>query len=237
VPVCYWQIGNAYNKLFQYDKAIPEFKKTLKIYEKWEIKPMFVLNYTTLGLAYHKTEQYNKEKTLYKKAEQDFPDDPDLIYRQAILSLSERDTVSANRYIDKYKSIQKENSASEAAISASIAEVFSEGGLFDKAEKYYREALLLEPDSPVRLNDLAYFLIDKERNVNEGLELVDKALAISPENYDYLHTKGWELYKQGKYQDALKLFQRSDSLKPIYNHELYLHLEAAKKAVANQRNN
>jgi tetratricopeptide (TPR) repeat protein len=237
VPVCYWQIGNAYNKLFQYDKAIPEFEKTLKIYEKWEIKPMFVLNYTTLGLAYHKTKQYNKEKILYKKAEQDFPDDPELIYRQAILLLSEKDTVSGNRYIDKYIFIRKENSASEAAISTSIAEIFSEGGLFDKAEKYYQQALSLEPENPVRMNNLAYFLIDKERNINKGLELVNKALAISPENYNYLHTKGLGLYMQSKYQDALKLIQKSDSLKPIYNHEIFLHLEAAKKAVASQKNN
>ncbi len=39
-----------------------------------------------------------------------------LIYRQAILSLSEGDTDEANRYIEKYISIRKENSASEAKI-------------------------------------------------------------------------------------------------------------------------
>ena len=37
---------------------------------------MWVLNYINLGIAYHKTGQYKKEKKLYKKAEQDFPDDP-----------------------------------------------------------------------------------------------------------------------------------------------------------------
>ena len=53
------------------------------------------------------------------------------------------------------------------------------------------------------LNNLAYFLIDKDRNINEGLELVDKALKLSPDNYNYLHTKGWGLYKQGKYQGSI----------------------------------
>ena len=28
------------------------------------------------------------------------------------------------------------------------------------------------------MNTLAYFLIDKDRNINEGLELVDKAIEI-----------------------------------------------------------
>ena len=66
--------------MFQFEKAIPEFEKSIEIYNKWDSKPDWVLNYTEFGFAYHKTGQYNKEKELYKKAEQDFPDDPSLIY-------------------------------------------------------------------------------------------------------------------------------------------------------------
>jgi len=86
------------------------------------------------------------------------------------------------------------------------------------------------------MNDLAYFFIDNNRNINEGLELVDKALVLNPDNYEYLHCKGWGLYKQGKYKGALEFLQKADSVKPIYDHELFLHLEAAKKAVAGQKN-
>ena len=71
---------------------------------------MWIITILILDYAYHKTGQYKKEKKLYKKAEQDFPDDPDLIYRQAILSLTEGDTIDANEYIEKYISIRKENS-------------------------------------------------------------------------------------------------------------------------------
>jgi hypothetical protein len=45
------------------------------------------------------------------------------------------------------------------------------------------------------------------------------------------------LYKQGKDKEALELFEKRLELRPVYNHELYLHLEAAKKAVAGQKNN
>ncbi len=115
---------------------------------------------------------------------------------------------------------------------------YSEVGSMDKAEEYYRQALSLEPVSPVRLNDLAYFLIDKERNINQGMELVEKALELRPDYYIYLHTKGWGLYKEGKYQEALEILQKSWDLrreKAIYDHEAFLHLEAAKKAVAEQK--
>jgi tetratricopeptide (TPR) repeat protein len=53
----------------------------------------------------------------------------------------------------------------------------------------------------------------------------NKALEVSPDNYLYLDTKGWGLYKQGKYQEALELLEKSWSLKPIFDEDVYLHLE------------
>jgi len=233
----YSNLGYCYNVLNQYDKAIPEMEKVLEMYNKWDIKPSWVYDYTLLGNAYHKTGQYKKEKKLYKKAEKDFPDDPALIQSQAVLSLTEGDTISANQYIEKYWSLLKDNSSSESDIKTDLASIYSEAGILNEAEEYYRQALLIESDKPDRLDNLAYFLIDHNRNINEGLELIDKALELSPESYYMLNTKGWGLFKQGKYNDALKFLQKSDSLKPIYDHELYLHLEAAKKAVAGQKSN
>jgi len=69
-------------------------------------------------------------------------------------------------------------------------------------------------------------------NIEEGLELIEKALESDPERYIYLDTKGWGLYKQGKYEEALEVLEKSWELKPRYNHEIFLHLEEAKKAVA-----
>jgi tetratricopeptide (TPR) repeat protein len=235
LPVVHQSLSYCYYSLYQYDKAIPEFEKALEIYNKWDSKPMWVYCYTLLGDSYHETGQYKKEKKLYKKAEHDFPDDYSLIYRQAILSLTERDTMAANDYIKKYISLLKERSSSDATISKGLAAIYSEAGILDRAEEYYRQALSLEPDNQDRLNALAYFLIDKDRNITEGTQLVNKALALSIDNYEYLDTKAWGLYKQGKYEEALELLEKSWDLRmkyAVYDHDAFLHLEAAKKAIA-----
>jgi tetratricopeptide (TPR) repeat protein len=238
-PVVYNDLGAMYYKLHQYDKAIPEYKKSLDIYNKWGIKPFWIFNYAGLGWAYYKTGQLNKAKRIYKKEEQDFPSIYQYFnWQQAALALAIGDTIVANLYIEQRRSLAKENSWSDARFIGDLGRIYSEAGILDKAEKYYRQSLALEPDSALRLNDLANFLIDKNRNINEGLELIDKALNLDPDNYNYLNTKGWGLYKHGKYKEALEILQKSWDLrreKAVYDHEAYLHLEEVKKAIANQK--
>ena len=230
-----------YNRTGQYDQAINAGDKALRIYERWKklgIKSQFDNFYRQLGIAYHKTGRYKKERRLYKKAEKDFPDNSNIVSLQAILELTVGDTALANEYIQKYLSIRRKNALnppSEATLTSTIAGIYSDAGFLDKAEEYYRKALSLEPKSQGRMNTLAYFLIDKDRNIPEGLALSDTLLNNSPDNYNYLHTKGWGLYKMSKYQESLEILQRSWDTrreKAIYNHEAFLHLEAAKKAVA-----
>jgi len=237
LPNAFYILGYTYEVLRDYEKAIPNHEKVLDIRKEWGSKPSWIYNYTSLGVCYHMTGQYKKEATLYKKAERDFPGNPVLLYRQEVLSLSQGKTGDANIYIEKYKSIRRENSWSEARITASIARIYSEGDFPDKAEEYYQTALLLDPQNPERMNDLAWFLIDKDRDVSKGLELADKALEMDSGNYFYLDTKGWGLYKQGKYQEALEILEKSWELKPIYDHDLFLHLEEVRKAVADNARN
>lgn len=238
LPRCHADLGWSYNIYYQYDKAISEYKKALKIYDKWGVKPFVHYDYTGLGYAYHKTGQYKKEKKVYQRAEKDFPDDDYLCYRQAVLALTHKNANAANIYIEKYKSMLTENLVSEPTITTSLADIYTEANILDKGEECLRQAYSLESENPLRLNNLAYFLIDKDRNINEGLELVDKALVMSTDNYDCLHTRGLGFYKQGKYREALETLQRSWDLRmknAVYDHEAFLHLEAVKKAVASSQ--
>jgi tetratricopeptide (TPR) repeat protein len=237
LPYFYYRLGLSYSSLFQYEEAIPGFEKSLALSDKLGSKPGWIQYYTHLGYVYHKSGQYKKEKKLYKKAQKDFPDNAALLFRQAVLSLTVGDSVRANEYIGKYVSLRKDNSESEANILSGLADIYSEADIPDKAEAYYRQAFSLEPMKPGSLYELSCFLIEKDRNIKEGLELIEKALELTPDDYRYLDCKGWGLYKRGKNNEALELLEKSDSLKPIYDHKLYLHLQEVKKTIANQKNN
>jgi AraC-like DNA-binding protein/tetratricopeptide (TPR) repeat protein len=233
-PLTYFNKGDGYLEMDQFDKAIPEFEKALEIFHNRKTKPFWVAFYNELGLAYHGAGMYREEKKLYRKAQKDFPDDPQILDQAAGLALTEGDTITANNYIEKYTSIRKEQSWSEAKIAGSIAYIYLMAKMPDKVEEYYRKALSLSPDNPVFINALAYILIDFERNIDEGMELLEKNLQKNPLNYASLGLKGWGLYKQGRYREARDTLQKSWDLRmerSIYNHASYLRLEAAKKKV------
>ncbi len=126
---------------------------------------------------------------------------------------------------------------SEANIATDLAGIYSQADDLDKAEVYYYKAISLEPEAIIRKNNLAYFLIDKNYNIIGGLELVDEALKKNPNNWRSLFIKGMGLNKQGKNREALKFLEKSDSLKPGYNHILFVNLQAVKKTVSSQRYN
>ena len=94
-PVQHYLLGINYKALDQFDNAADELEKSLELSNKFNSKPLWVQSYTDLGKVYHKTSQFKKEEKLYKRAEYDFPDNQFLLYRQAVLAISEGKTKEA----------------------------------------------------------------------------------------------------------------------------------------------
>jgi Tfp pilus assembly protein PilF len=145
------------------------------------------------------------------------------------------DTASANLYIGKYIGGLKKLSFKEADIAYNMGDLYSAAAMNDEAEKFYRQALSLTSSKTIVQGNLAWFLIDKDRNIDEGLELIDKVLQANPDaSSAVLDTKGWGLYKKGKYKEALVFLEKARDRSPRFYHDAWKHIEAVKKAIANQ---
>jgi tetratricopeptide (TPR) repeat protein len=234
----YWYLlGLAYYQKHQYEEAAISCEKALKIHEKWGTNYRNPWIYAVLGDSYHKVNEHKREKEVYELGLSIFPDYTRIIQRQAICAFSQGDTDEAEIFITKYKSIRKNKSLwPESRILSGVGYIYTVANLFDEAELSYRQALTLDPGNPSRMNDLAWFLIDNDINVNEGVDLIQKALELKPDNWYSLDTKGWGLYKQGRYEEALKVLHDSWDLRPSYNHDGYQHIQEVEKALASQNN-
>jgi tetratricopeptide (TPR) repeat protein len=238
-PGYHYLLGLTYRLMKEYDKAIPEYEKSMEISRKWGKEYIGGSNHIQLGWCLHKTGQYKKEKKVYKEFEHYLPTNPWLFFNRAILSLAEKDTLAANRDINKLKSAIKEQwSISDAAVTRRVGQLYSEAGMPDRAEKYFRKALSMEPENLDIINDFASFLIENNRNLEEIPALMDKAMGLAQNKvdyYEYLNTKGWGYYKQGKNQEALEIIQKAWDEAPFKLYSIRSHLEEVKKAVAGQK--
>ncbi len=80
---------------------------------------------------------------------------------------------------------------------------------FDLAEKNLREILEESPGYPIALNNLGYLLLRQDKNLNEALDLIEKAVRIDPQNPSYLDSLGWANYKLGRLDAAEHHLQRA----------------------------
>jgi len=84
----------------------------------------------------------------------------------------------------------------------SLGSVFERQKKFDEAEKAFRKALALSPDSAITLNYLGYMNADRNVKVDEALSFIEKALAKDPENGSYLDSLAWALHRLGRHGEA-----------------------------------
>lgn len=83
-----------------------------------------------------------------------------------------------------------------------------------EAEKDLKQALKLNPDQPLVLNYLGYSWIDQNRNLKEGLKLIEKAVALKPDDGYIVDSLGWAHYKLGNYSRAVTLLEEAVELRP-----------------------
>jgi len=220
----------------QYYNAITEFEKLFTLYKRWGkdyMKNNFV--WEGLGLAYHKTGQYKKERSLYRKSKRYLPDDPNVIVRQALLSFTEKDTVEATRHIEKFKTVIRKRGFSEAHLSKRLGDIYTEAGMPDEAEKYYNQALSFEPSNIDRIKVLAGFFIDNGRKLDEAYSLIDRAIGLAASPYSYyecLDLKGRCMLKQGRDREALEVLEYTYNSTPYKVWFIYSDLLKAREAVA-----
>ncbi len=71
-----------------------------------------------------------------------------------------------------------------------------------EVESEYREALRLEPDNALVLNNLGYQFLQENKNLEEALSMIQRAVAAEPSNSNYLDSLGWAYFKLDRLDEA-----------------------------------
>jgi tetratricopeptide (TPR) repeat protein len=83
-----------------------------------------------------------------------------------------------------------------------------------KAEPDFKKALDLFPNQPQVLNYLGYSWIDMNMNLEEGLEMIKKAVELRPSDGFIIDSLGWGYFRLGRYEEAVTELERAVALQP-----------------------
>jgi tetratricopeptide (TPR) repeat protein len=104
------------------------------------------------------------------------------------------------------------------------------------AEATLRELLRETPGNPIALNNLGYFLLDRDDRLQEAFGLIQQAVKIDPTNPSYLDSLGWAYFRLGKLTEAEKYLKdalRIDSSSgTIHEHLGDVYQKQGKKELA-----
>jgi len=90
------------------------------------------------------------------------------------------------------------------------------------SEKDLQQIIIMKPDDSRALNHLGYMLAAQTTRYEEALELLERAIAISPNDPAIIDSLAWAQYKLGHYEDALQNLRRAFAAFP--DPELASHL-------------
>ncbi len=82
------------------------------------------------------------------------------------------------------------------------------------AEADLKKALKLYPDQPMVLNYLGYSWVDQNHHLKEGMSLIEKAVALKPDDGYIVDSLGWAHFKLGDFKEAVRFLERAVELKP-----------------------
>lgn len=106
----------------------------------------------------------------------------------------------------------------EAGFYLWLASLFEAQKKIPETENLLLQALSVHPHAHELQNFLAYMWAEQGKRLDEATELINAALHVQPRNAAYLDTKGWILYKEERFYEALQYLLKAaekDNQEPV----------------------
>jgi tetratricopeptide (TPR) repeat protein len=94
----------------------------------------------------------------------------------------------------------------DVGLALTLADALARAGRSDDAKKHYEGLLKVHPDNPAALNNLAFLLADSGGDLDEALNLAQRALGKVPNQPAFSDTVGYIYLKKGRTDLAMQTF-------------------------------
>ena len=168
-----------------------------------------------IGLDLWYSDQKEEAKAHLERAVRSYPEDPKAHTALADVLAADKDYAPAAKALDTAIELTEATGEASWNLYYQRGIAFERTDQWDKAEKDFRKALELSPDQPQVLNYLGYSWVDKNENLQEGLDMIRKAVELRPNDGYIIDSLGWAYYRLGRYDEAVEQLERAVLITPM----------------------
>ncbi|MEJ2593552.1 MAG: tetratricopeptide repeat protein, partial [bacterium] len=138
-----------------------------------------------------------------------FPSYPLPYFFAGIGNFQLKDFVKAQAYLESGKDFVVNNNPLLEQFYSSLGDTYNELEKYEASYQAYDNALMINPDNTIVLNNYAYYLSLRNQQLEKAEKMGKKAVEKDPYNHNNLDTYAWVLYKMQRYDEALDWIQKA----------------------------
>jgi tetratricopeptide (TPR) repeat protein len=138
-----------------------------------------------------------------------FPNQSILYYFNGYAHLRKKNYPEAIGSLEQAKKLSASNPNLISEIDSMLGDAYYAAKDYPKSDKAYDEALSINPDYDLVLNNYSYYLALRKENLEKAEKMAAQLTKSHPDNSSYLDTYAWVLYMREKYKEARKVMEKA----------------------------
>ena len=209
-----------------------QFDRAMRLLDaQWKKSPDSIVIVDLLAMTALQAGQPDVAVAAYRKQLQRFPRSVELYKSLSELYSSTGNTTDAIAAAEQWRQLAPGDARPEILLAVASRQA----GRTGEMKSHLKRAGQLAPEDPFVLNNMAYLLAEGGGNLDEALELADRALKKSKGEPHFVDTMGWIYLKKNMVASALQIFANLSSKDPT-NPAYHYHLGAALAAKGRKEN-
>lgn len=154
-------------------------------------------------------EQYDNVIKHSEQAMEYHPNQAMVYYFNGVANLRRKKNREAALAFEQAKKLSASNTALLSDLNGLLGDAYNGLKEYDKSDKAYDDALALNANNDVILNNYSYYLALRKANLEKAEKMSAQLIKNNPNNATYLDTYAWVLYTREKYKDAKKVMEKA----------------------------
>jgi len=140
-----------------------------------------------------------------------FPNNALIQYLTAVAYVQKEEYNEAIHHLNLVLEYNADNERLKEQALGMLGDYYYQVGEIEKSFSSYEEALKLNGNSVVILNNFAYYLSLQNKDLDKAERMISKVIEFEPLNATYLDTYAWVLFKRERYFEALFVIEQAIS--------------------------